>query len=169
MKELFRVLVAALVVAASPVAAQDADVVNVGAVTNLPLPRFVTLKTEEGNARRGPGLTHRIDWVFKRDGMPLMITAEHGHWRRVEDSEGAGGWVHYALLSGSRSALVTADMADLHADPSEDAPVVLKAEKDVIGSLLACTMHWCDLRIQGDEGWVRKADIWGVGTDEVLN
>jgi SH3-like domain-containing protein len=80
---------------------------DVGCVTNLPLPRFVSLKGSEGNARRGPGLTHRIDWVFTRAGMPLKITAEFENWRRVEDSEGAGGWVHYSLLSGVRTALVT--------------------------------------------------------------
>jgi SH3-like domain-containing protein len=67
---------------------------DVGCVTNLPLPRFVSLKGNEGNARRGPGLTHRIDWVFTRSGMPLRITAEFENWRRVEDFEGAGGWVH---------------------------------------------------------------------------
>ncbi len=49
----------------------------------------------EGNARRGPRLTHRIDWVFTRAGMPLRITAEFEHWRRVEDSEGVGGWVNF--------------------------------------------------------------------------
>ncbi|CAN0603746.1 unnamed protein product, partial [Ectocarpus sp. 12 AP-2014] len=36
-----------------------------GKVTNLPIPRFVSLKAEEGNARRGPSLSHRIDWVFQ--------------------------------------------------------------------------------------------------------
>ena len=46
---------------------------DIGCVTNLPLPRFVSLKGSEGNARRGPGLTHRIDWVFTRAGMPLML------------------------------------------------------------------------------------------------
>ena len=49
-----------------------------GPVTNLPLPRFVSLKAAEGNVRRGPSLTHRIDWVYKRRNMPLRITAEHG-------------------------------------------------------------------------------------------
>ena len=56
-----------------------------GSETNLPIPRYVTLKGSEGNARRGPGLTHRIDWVFTRPGMPLRVTAEYEHWRRVED------------------------------------------------------------------------------------
>ena len=54
-----------------------------------------------------PGLTHRVDWVFTRAGMPLKITAEYENWRRVEDFEGAGGWVHYSLLSGVRTVMVT--------------------------------------------------------------
>ena len=55
-----------------------------GKVTNLPIPRYVSLKAEEGNVRRGPSLSHRIDWVFQRRNMPLQVTGEHGHWRRVE-------------------------------------------------------------------------------------
>lgn len=90
---------------------------HVGPVTHLPLPRYVSLKTNEGNARRGPGLTHRIDWVFTRAGMPLRITAEFEHWRRVEDQDGAGGWVHYSLLSGVRTVVVTTDMAEFRDTP----------------------------------------------------
>ena len=84
-----------------------------GQVTNLPLPRFVSLKASEGNVRRGPSLSHRIDWVYKRRDLPLRITAEHGHWRRVEDRDGMGGWVHYSLLSGTRTVLVEQDMLQL--------------------------------------------------------
>ena len=46
-----------------------------GPVTSLPLPRYVSLKASEGNVRRGPSLTHRIDWVFKRRNMPLRSPA----------------------------------------------------------------------------------------------
>ena len=61
-----------------------------GQVTNLPMPRFVSLKAAEGNVRRGPSLSHRIDWVFTKRNMPLEIVGEYGHWRRVQDREGAG-------------------------------------------------------------------------------
>ena len=77
-----------------------------GKVTNLPIPRFVSLKAEEGNVRRGPSLSHRIDWVYTRRNMPLEVTGEHGHWRRVRDRDGQGGWVHYSLLSGARHVIV---------------------------------------------------------------
>ena len=62
-----------------------------GSVTNLPLPRFVSLKSSEVNVRRGPSLTHRIDWVYKRRDLPVEVTAEYGHWRRVRDRDGAAG------------------------------------------------------------------------------
>lgn len=140
-----------------------------GAVTNLPLPRYVTLKTNEGNARRGPGLTHRIDWVFRRSGMPLRITAEHEHWRRVEDAEGMGGWVHYALLSGVRSVLVTQDMADLRRSPQDGALVDARAEAGVVARLIECQPDWCRIDTGTRRGWVHKSALWGVEPGETLN
>ena len=126
-----------------------------GAVTSLPIPRFVTLKGSEGNARRGPGLTHRIDWVFTREGMPLKITAEYEHWRRVEDIDGAGGWVHYSLLSGVRSVLVSQDMA------------LFQSELGVIGKLLQCEVSWCRIAVEGEKGWLPKTALWGVSAAEI--
>lgn len=156
--------------AAAPAAAAPKPVrdPNRGSVTNLPLPRFVSLKGNEGNARRGPGLTHRIDWVFTRSGMPLKITAEFEHWRRVEDAEGVGGWVHYALLSGVRSVLVAEDLADFHARPADESEVLFKAERNVVGWVQECHADWCRVSVDGDRGWVRKSALWGVQPGEVI-
>lgn len=133
-----------------------------GEVTNLPLPRFVSLRGREGNARRGPGLDHRIDWVFRHPGLPLMITAEYGNWRRVEDAEGMGGWVHYALLSGERTVIVTAPEAQLRAAPQADARIVARVEANAILDLDACTQDWCRLTARGWDGWMPRTDFWGV-------
>ena len=103
-----------------------------GPVTNLPLPRFVSLKAAEGNVRRGPSLSHRIDWVFKHRNMPLQIVAEHGHWRRVVDRDGAGGWVHYTLLSGSRFSLIEEDMTPIYKVADTGSSVVAHAEMGVV-------------------------------------
>lgn len=140
-----------------------------GAVTNLPLPRFVSLKTAEGNARRGPSLAHRIDWVFTRPGMPLRITAEYENWRRVEDADGIGGWVHYALLSGTRSAVVIVPMADMRAEGSEASRLLARLEAGVIGRILSCAPDWCRIATDGGRGWVRKTALWGVAADELID
>ncbi len=140
-----------------------------GAVTNLPLPRFASLKASEANVRRGPSLTHRIDWVFKRQGMPLEIIAEYGHWRRVRDRDGLGGWVHYSLLSGARTAIAEKDMMEIRNRPDPTAPVVARLELGVIARIEQCTRAWCRLSVSGYRGWAQKADLWGVGPDETLH
>jgi len=152
---------------ANPDAKAEARDPSKGAVTGLPIPRYVSLKGHEGNARRGPGLTHRIDWVFTREGMPLKITAEYEHWRRVEDADGAGGWVHYMMLSGVRSVLITQDMAEAHASPDDGSEVLYQNEMNVVGKLVQCLPDWCRIQVDGEKGWVHKSALWGVTSDEI--
>jgi SH3-like domain-containing protein len=71
-----------------------------GPVTNLPIPRYVSLKASEGNLRRGPAKAHRIDWVLKHKDQPLKILAEHEHWRRVSDYEAK---VEFGAIGNLRS------------------------------------------------------------------
>ena len=138
-----------------------------GPETNLPMPRFVSLKAAEGNARRGPSLSQRIDWVFKRRNMPLQVVAEYGHWRRVIDREGLGGWVHYAMLSGSRTVIIGQDLLVLRARPDTAASENAVIEAGVIARLGACNADWCRLTAGGYKGWAQKSELWGVMPDEL--
>ncbi len=138
-----------------------------GPVTNLPLPRFVSLKTDSGNVRRGPSLSHKIDWVFKRRNMPLEVTAEYGHWRRVQDKDGAGGWVHYALLSGARMVIVEQDLLPLYVKPDAETKVNAYAEAGVVARLGSCSEVWCYISSDGYKGWADKTALWGVLADEL--
>lgn len=140
----------------------------VGPVTKLPMPRYVSLRSNEVNARRGPGLDYRIDWVFQRAGLPVRIVDEYGHWRRIVDSDEAGGWVYHALLTSRRTALVTAAEAVLRVEPGESAPATARAERGVVATLIRCRPDWCELEAGGASGWVPKDAIWGVGAQETF-
>lgn len=140
-----------------------------GPETNLPLPRYVSLKASESNLRRGPSLSHRIDWVLKRRGMPLRVTAEYGHWRRVADRDGIAGWVHYAMLSGARTALVEQELLPLRARPRPDAPELARLERGVVARLERCDPDWCELSAGGYSGWAPKDGLWGVDPGEILD
>jgi SH3-like domain-containing protein len=100
--------------------AKDAAVTTSG----LPVPRYVSLKSDHVNVRAGPTKDNDVAWVYTRNGLPVEITAEYENWRRVRDSEGSEGWVYHSLLSGRRTAVVTMknkdDLAPLYdrADPS---------------------------------------------------
>lgn len=140
---------------------------KMGHITHLPLPRYVSMKASKGNARRGPSVTHRIDWVFMRRNMPLQITAEHGNWRRVVDQEGVGGWIHHSLLSGVRTVLIQKDMLDIHLRPNDKAPVAAQLELGVVARLNQCVPDWCRVSVAGYKGWAPKSALWGVDRAEL--
>ncbi|WP_394179559.1 SH3 domain-containing protein [Yoonia maritima] len=167
----FRIVQLALIagfLSAGMAFAQDVnDAPALGPETNLPLPRFVSLKASEANVRRGPSLSHRIDWVFQRRNMPLQVIAEYGHWRRVIDRDGQGGWIHYTMLSGVRTVLVEGDDTPIRSRPSEDATENAVLEHGVIARLGDCTPSWCELSAGGYGGWAPKSVLWGVSEAEI--
>ena len=135
---------------------------------DLPIPRFVSLRSDEVNVRGGPGTRYSIRWVFKRKHLPIEITQEFEHWREVRDHEGATGWIHKSMLSGARSALVLDDAQVLHRAADTTSSGLLLAQPGVVGRILACQRDWCRLHIDGRKGWMPKTAIWGVYPNEII-
>jgi SH3-like domain-containing protein len=106
--------------------------------------------------------------VFQRSGLPVRVIDEYGNWRRIADSDDAGGWVYHALLTGRRMALVTAPEVTFRAEPADSAPMTARAEQGVVAHLLQCLADWCLVETKGAEGWLPKNAIWGVGAGEVF-
>jgi len=158
------VVLAVSIVAAPIAVAQEAAR---GQVTNLPVPRFISMKSAKANVRRGPSTTNRIDWVFVHRGTPLRVLAEYRDWFRVEDVDGEGGWVHTALLSAVRTVLVQEDMLALREAPEESALPIALLEAGVVARLGACTANWCEASVESISGWLPKSGIWGVDPSEL--
>lgn len=136
--------------------------------SGLPIPRFVSMKSDEANLRTGPGQRYPIRWVYQREDLPMEVINEHGHWRELRDVHGETGWVHRNLLSGSRHAIVITEQAVLYQQPDIQSEPILRAENLVIGSIKQCTSDWCLLEIDALEGWIEKRHIWGTYPDEVI-
>jgi SH3-like domain-containing protein len=139
-----------------------------GRTSGLPVPRFVSLDADPVNVRFGPGRQYPVNWVFAREGLPVMIVAEFDNWRKIRDHEGKEGWIHSSLLSSRRTFMVSGDIRELRRTASEDARVVLRAEPGVVGDLLNCQGEWCHVEIEGRRGWLQRPDLWGVLPDEVI-
>ena len=69
-----------------------------GVVTGLPVPRFVSLKSDKVNMRVGPGKKYAIDWRYERKGLPVEVIQEFDRWRKVRDADGTEGWVKSGYL-----------------------------------------------------------------------
>ncbi len=154
--------------AAGPVSA-DAT----GAVSGLPVPRYVSLKSDRVNLREGPSKDHRTTWIFERAGLPVEITAEFETWRKIRDSEGSEGWVLHSLLSGRRTALVTPWKKDgpaitVYRKPEADAGAVARLEPNVLANIRSCDKAWCRVNGEGFDGYVKQVDLWGVYPNEAV-
>jgi SH3-like domain-containing protein len=148
-------------------AAYAAEQVSVGPASGLPVPRFVSLKSDKVNVRAGPTKDHEVAWVFNRPALPVEVTAEFENWRRIRDWEGAEGWVYHSLLSGRRTALVApskdkSDLLPLHYKPDATSVVVAKLQHGVLGNVKRCNNGWCRIVGDGFEGYIEQARLWGV-------
>ena len=159
------VLACALAGGAAPAMAQ-----TIGKASGLPVPRYVSLKSDHVNLREGPTKAHRTAWVFQRAGLPVEITAEAETWYRIRDSEGVEGWVLHSLLSGRRTALVApwkkGEMLKLLARADETAETVALLQPSVIAQVRSCDGAWCRVRGEGYDGFIQQGNLWGVYPQE---
>lgn len=139
--------------------------------SGLPLPRFVSLKSDRVNLRAGPGTEYPATWVFRRAGLPVEVIKEFDAWRQVRDSEGTNGWVLQSLLSGRRTALIAPWSTKEEAKPS-DVPIrtgasdtarpVALVGSGVIANIESCDGKWCLVGIEAYHGYVEQKRLWGV-------
>jgi SH3-like domain-containing protein len=145
---------------------------QIGAATGLPVPRYVSLKSDKVNLREGPSRDHRTSWVFQRAGLPVEITGEFETWRKIRDSEGAEGWVLHSLLSGRRTGLIApwkkGETLALFSQPNEKAALAAKLQTGVIANIKSCDGDWCRIFGDGFDGFLQQANLWGVYPNEKL-
>ena len=161
-----RILTALFFLIATPAfAAPEPSILN---PSGLPIPRFVSLKSNDVNVRVGPGKRYPIRWSYHRARLPVEIIEEFAHWRKIRDFEGASGWVHKSAIDGRRSVLIVDKPQNLYSRPEVSEKPVMRAGKMVIGDLKECQPDWCRIEIEKRKAWIRKTDVWGTTREETF-
>lgn len=157
-------------VSGADVSAADAQI---GPVTNLPLPRYASLKSDKVNLREGPSKDHRTKWIYQRAGLPVEIIAEFENWRRIRDSDGTEGWVLHSLLAGKRTVLIAPWLKDkpvpLFDSASKQSPLAAQLMPGVLALVKSCRDAWCRITGDGFDGYIEKTQVWGVYPDEPVD
>lgn len=158
----------AISMASMPTAAQTPSKVG---QSGLPLPRYVSLKSDRVNLRQGPGTDYPTAWVYRRAGLPLEVIEEYQSWRKVRDAEGTTGWILSSLLSGRRTALVLPwtlkpgaprpQVPLLRSDSAGSGAIAL-LEAGVIADVQSCDGAWCYVAIDSYKGYLEQTKLWGV-------
>lgn len=145
--------------------------------SGLPVPRFVSLKSDRVNLRNGPGTDYPTSWVYRRAGLPLEIVKEFEAWRQVRDADGATGWVLQSFLSGRRTALVLPwerksgkppPVVPIRLSDSDYSNIVANVEAGVIADLHACDGRWCRVTVDEYSGYIEQKKLWGVYEGETF-
>ncbi|MBI5177706.1 MAG: SH3 domain-containing protein [Nitrospinae bacterium] len=120
----------------------------------------VMVNNKEAKIRNGPGTNYTVLWK-PRLYTPLEVLAKHADWYAVRDVEGDVGWLHESVGAKDPAAIVTANMADVHASPDADSPVKYQAPKNYTFKVVETKGSW--LKVvdpEGDEGWVAQKAVW---------
>ena len=133
--------------------------------SGLPVPRYVSLKFAEVNARAGPADDSRLLWVYRAKGLPVQVVAETEEWRRICDPEGNLAWVHKRTTDGRRTVMkLTPGPAPIRDAAKADGHVRAYLQSRALAELDRCDRGWCRLKVDRVSGWAPAEDVWG--TDE---
>jgi SH3-like domain-containing protein len=121
------------------------------------------LRHGEVNGRNGPGKAHKVKWVYRRAGLPVLIVRETEGWRQVRDPDGDLVWIEASQLSARSAALVRGpDGVTALRKPDAGAEPVVQFEAGVIVTLKGCEAGWCRISASGRQGYAPAAMLWGA-------
>ena len=127
-------------------------------------PYWGSIDEPEARLRTGPSTEYPTMWIYQRERLPVKILKRYQAWRKIEDIDGAQGWMHARLLSGTQTAIVTGDQGQIHAlrsKPKPDGKVIWRVEVGVVGVVTQCANGWCLFDVTGRQGYIEQESIWG--------
>lgn len=126
---------------------------------------YSSFRSAETNVRAGPGQNYPVKFTYKLKGIPVRVISEYDNWNEIEDYEGHTGWVSQSLLTKKRTLMVltNSDFIKMHSKPNEKSRVFFYLEDYVIGDYLGCKNDWCNIKINGKKGWVKREEVFGAG------
>ena len=135
-----------------------------------PVPRWLSLKSDEVRARQGPGLDYRIMWEYQVSGQPVQVIAETTEWRKNCDPEGAVAWVHRSVVSSRRSLYnASTEEIPIHAGRSATSQVRARLSPRSLVSMDECEDGWCEVRVRRLRGWVQQRAVFGAQERPLCN
>lgn len=114
-----------------------------------------------------PSLKAKPLYALGRD-YPIEVVVNVEGWLKVRDANGTVAWIEKKSVAEKRVLLVRAAVADILASPDASAPVVFKAEQNVLLDLVdsdyvTATPGWAKVRHRdGQVGFVRIQQVWGL-------
>jgi SH3-like domain-containing protein len=95
---------------------------------------------------------------------PVEVIVQVDNWTKVRDVAGELAWVEKRNLSETRTAVVTAALADVREKAEDAAPLVFQARRGVALEIVELGAGpWVKVQHRdGQTGFVRANQVWGL-------
>ena len=157
-----RIAVGSMLVALAAAPAHAAE--QAGTASGLPVPRFVSLKSDKVNVRAGPTKDHDVAWVYSRAG---AAGRGHGRIRELAPHPRLGrrrglGLPLAAVGPAHRAGLAAAEGQGRAARAARQArrgepPSWRSCRPACSASVKRCQDGWCRVIGEGFDGWIEQA------------
>ncbi len=116
-----------------------------------------------------PSAKARAQFLLGRD-VPVEVIVEVEGWTKIRDVGGTIGWIANPSLAARRELIVRTPTAEVRANPDDAAPLVFRAEQNVLlepaesatSPATTATPGWVKVRHRdGQTGYVRIAQVFG--------
>ncbi len=135
----------------------------------LPIPRFVSLRSDMVYMRAGPGERFPIEWVYKRKNFPVKIIDSFEYWYKVEDVNQTQGWIHKRMLAGLRTALTPSEeKTPLYRKKDTGSKILAFFDGQSIVQLLQCKAGeaFCQVKYNDLKGYILRDSLYGLLPNE---
>jgi SH3-like domain-containing protein len=120
----------------------------------------MTVSSNIGNVRSGPGTTHGVMWQVEKYH-PVVIIEKSGNWYRFADFEGDRGWIHKSLLDDTAAVITNQEQNNIRSGPGTNHDIVFTVEKGVPFKILGRKGNWIHVEhADGDSGWIHQSLVW---------
>lgn len=116
-----------------------------------------------------PSSKARPMFVYGRD-VPVEVLVGVEGWTKIRDAGGTIGWMQSKSLGDKRVVVVRTPMGDVRAKPEDSAPIVFRAEQNVILDVAETASSpsavaapgWVHVRHRdGASGYIRLSQVFG--------
>jgi SH3-like domain-containing protein len=125
-------------------------------------PYWASIAKDAAVMRVGPSKNFPANWVYLRRNLPVRVIQTYPDWRKVEDPDGATGWLHVRLLKDDPTGIVKGGTAEMRDKPTASSRLLYRLAPGVVGKLSGCASGWCPFEVDGKTGYVLASSLWGA-------
>ena len=134
------------------------------------IPYFASLRYHKTFVRSGPGRNYPVLFVYNQEHLPLEIINKLDDWLQIRDWTGDQGWIlRTQARSRQRYGIVVLEEISMYQRNDKTSRKIARLAYEIVGKITQCGLQWCEIDVGEKKGWIRRAGLWGLYPNEIID